>query len=204
MSAASRFSWELIEHIISHYDDDLQTLCSFSRTCRQLRPHSLCLMVAKVEIYERKQVAAFRDFLVAFPQYRTFVREILTRASTFMPFPLLHMLPNLTKMHMTHMAQPISPLRVWGMQGPRFASLHPSVLTCYRNVGTRITTLWLSGVFMTLPDLCRVLLAFTGIKRLHCSNVTIEKTLHNNTELQRNMLYLSRRVSLESLHVGAE
>ena len=91
MSAASRFSWELIERIISHYDDDLQTLCSFSRTCRELRPHSLCLMVAKVEIYERKQVAAFRDFLVAFPQYRTFVREILTRASTFMPFPLIPM-----------------------------------------------------------------------------------------------------------------
>ncbi|TBU38242.1 quinon protein alcohol dehydrogenase-like superfamily [Dichomitus squalens] len=95
-SASPRLAWELIERIISLSGDDRRTLRSFSLTCHQLRPRSLCLMIADVAIMERAQVVAFRDFLEAYPHFCPFVYSIIADPTTFMPFPLLRILPNLT------------------------------------------------------------------------------------------------------------
>ncbi|TBU57238.1 hypothetical protein BD310DRAFT_959744 [Dichomitus squalens] len=55
MSASPRLPWEVIERTISHSGDDRTTLQSFSLTCKQLRPRSLCLMFDEVPFISQRQ-----------------------------------------------------------------------------------------------------------------------------------------------------
>ncbi|TBU41432.1 hypothetical protein BD309DRAFT_827012, partial [Dichomitus squalens] len=55
VSASPRLPWEVIERTISHSGDDRTTLQSFSLTCKQLRPRSLCLMFDEVPFISQRQ-----------------------------------------------------------------------------------------------------------------------------------------------------
>ncbi|TBU54432.1 WD40-repeat-containing domain protein [Dichomitus squalens] len=190
MSSSPRLAWELLERIICFSGGDAETLYSFSLSCSQLRPRSLCLMVANVVIMERKQVAAFRDFVEAYPHLRPFVRSITTQPATFMPFPLLAILPNLTAIIWTT-PWPGSPSTV---------SLPQPVLTSLRRFGTNVTTLDLWKLsFKTLPEFCRMLLAFTSVKRLLCQSLSIRGKVSNNASLELFTQRLSQQLSLRSI-----
>lgn len=96
--------WEVIERVISHShsgdDLEVETLSSFSLTCHQLRPHALCCMVADVGFKNRDQIFSFCDFLHAKPHLNPLVRSIVVNPVDFAPFPLLHILPNLSKIRL--------------------------------------------------------------------------------------------------------
>ncbi|TBU44970.1 hypothetical protein BD309DRAFT_957171 [Dichomitus squalens] len=193
MSASPHLAWELIERIISHSGDDRRTLYSFSLTCRQLRPRSLCILVADVDITERARVVAFRDFLEAYPYFCPFVRSIGADPTTFMPFPLLHILPNLTN---TQWSTPSKQPQVK-------LSLPQPLLTCYRRFGTNITSLSLSQLFFkTFQEFCRVLLAFTALKDLSCRSLEIGRTATNGTALQQRLK--SQRLELRTIDIGPD
>ncbi|TBU26468.1 hypothetical protein BD311DRAFT_762451 [Dichomitus squalens] len=193
MSASPHLAWELIERIISHSGDDRRTRYSFSLTCRQLRPRSLCILVADVDITERARVVAFRDFLEAYPYFCPFVRSIGADPTTFMPFPLLHILPNLTN---TQWSTPSKQPQVK-------LSLPQPLLTCYRRFGTNITSLSLSQLFFkTFQEFCRVLLAFTALKDLSCRSLEIGRTATNGTALQQRLK--SQRLELRTIDIGPD
>ena len=192
MPVSPRIPWELVERIIGHSGDNRKALCSLSRTCRQLRPRSLCLMVANIDIVERDQVIAFCDFLEAYPQLCPLVHSIRTSPTTFMPVPFLHMLPNLTDVTLR---RPFSERTI--------ISLPMSVLTCYRMFGSSIKALHLHILcFKTLQDLCRVLLAFTGIQELNCGFLDTSAAVKSYAELERNKLRISTQLSLKALTVS--
>ena len=88
--------WEVIERVIGHSGDHPETLHSFSLTCRQLRPRALCFMVADAKFKTRDQIFDFCDFLQAKPHLKPLVRSIAVDPVHFAPFPLLHILPNLS------------------------------------------------------------------------------------------------------------
>ncbi|TBU23007.1 hypothetical protein BD311DRAFT_732137 [Dichomitus squalens] len=186
MSASPRLAWELIERIICHSGDDPDILCSFSLTCSQLRPRSLCLMVADVEIRKREQVAAFRDFLESFPHLCPFVRSVTTDPAVFTPFPLLYILPSLSKF-------------TWitnQLERHDVLSLPLSVLTCFRRFGTNITALYISDLhFKTLQDFCRVLLAFPRLQELNCKSLSIREPVSNSVSLELIKRRLSQQLN---------
>ncbi|TBU55057.1 quinon protein alcohol dehydrogenase-like superfamily [Dichomitus squalens] len=192
MFASPRLAWELIERIISHSGDDRRTLYSFSLTCHQLRPRSLCLMVADVDIMDRAQVITFRDFLEAYPHFCPFVYSIKADPTTFMPFPLLYILPNLTN---TQWSSPATPQPLGGL------SLPLPLLTCCHKFGTNITSLSLVSLSSkTTQELCRVLLAFTAIKDLRCERLGIGGTVANGAVLEQRLR--SQRLKLRNINIG--
>ncbi|TBU26469.1 quinon protein alcohol dehydrogenase-like superfamily [Dichomitus squalens] len=192
MSASPRLAWELIERIISESEDDTETIYSLSLTCRQLRPRSLCHMVADVDIRTRKQVTAFRDFLEAYPQFCHFVCSIRADPTTFMPFPLLNILPNVISIEWS------ASMREYHRVG---LSLPLRVLTCYHKFGTNVTSLSLYSLsFKTWQELCRVLLAFTAVKELRCEGLEVESRAINGAALEQRLR--SQGLKLRTINIA--
>ena len=191
MFASPRLPWELIERIIGHCGDDPELLRNFSLSCPQLRPRSLCLMVADVKLKKREQIFAFRDFLGTHPHLRQLVASIRTWPDTSAPFHILHILPNVTKI--TICGDPIG----------RGSSLPPPVLASYRTSATRVQILHLSTItFPTLQEFCRVLQAFTGMRELCCSDVDASSATGSSSNLRLNKWRLSQRLLLTTLSVS--
>ncbi|PIL35812.1 hypothetical protein GSI_01472 [Ganoderma sinense ZZ0214-1] len=89
--ARLRLPFEVIERVIGHAGDHLETLCSFSLTCHQLRPRALCLMVGRAILCQGgNRTFAFVDMLEAKPHLKPLVRSIVVDPTEFAPFPLLH------------------------------------------------------------------------------------------------------------------
>ncbi|KAI1781619.1 hypothetical protein LXA43DRAFT_908258 [Ganoderma leucocontextum] len=134
---APQLPWEVIERIIDHSGDHPKSLRSFSLTCRQLRPRSRCVLFTRLDFKSRDCVFAFVDFLQDNPHLTPFVRSIVVRPSDFAPFPLLHILPNLSEIGFTSRecftARPDTVSALW----------HQSSLTCSQRFGTHIQTLHL-------------------------------------------------------------
>ena len=59
------------------------TLHSFSRTCRQLRPRSLCVMFFEVILNTWDRVFTFVDFLRVNPRLKPLVRLIVVSPTDF-------------------------------------------------------------------------------------------------------------------------
>ncbi|TBU36415.1 hypothetical protein BD309DRAFT_822618, partial [Dichomitus squalens] len=112
---------ELIERIIRYCGDDQRTLWSFSITCHQLRPRSLCLMVADVTFRKRGDILAFRDLLRTHPHLCLLVQSLTTQLDTAAPLHFLHVLPNLSNITMC----------ADGAEAKR-CSISQPVLACYR------------------------------------------------------------------------
>ena len=187
-----RLPCEVIERIIGHSGDHPKTLCNFSLTCRQLRPRALCLMVSNATLRQgRNRTFAFVDLLEAKPYLKPLVRSIVVDPMEFAPFPLLHVLPNLSEIEFR--VRLLSPVNV---------TLHPSGLVCLQRFGTRIRTLHLSGLsFPTYLSFARVLLAFTNLRNLTCTNVAIESA-GNGAPLTVLKRRLSEQMKLKTLTVS--
>ena len=171
--------WEVIERIISHsWDPDPEepqrrrnpaSILNFSLACRELRPRSLCFLVADPVFYSRNDIFDFCNFLQANPYLKPFVRSIAVEPKHFAPVPLLRILPNLSKIEFTNDLNDL-PL-----------DLNQSILTTCRLLSSRIQTLSLSNLrFTTSLQFFRVLSSFTTIAYLVCHDTFIEKPEEGN------------------------
>ena len=161
--------WELVEKIIGCSCDpgdcNYEVIRNFSLTCHQLRPRSLCFLVANASLSSRDKVFDFCDFLQDKSYLKPFVRSIAIHPKDFAPVPLLRILPNLSE---------IKFVNTTGRQAPMV--LNQSSLKCCQRLSTHIHTLSLSHLyFATSIQFLHVLSAFTGIVHLACSSVLIEE-----------------------------
>ena len=189
--ASPLLPWEVIERVIGHSGDDFQTLLNFSLTCRDLRPRTLCLLVAEVYFKDRDQIFDFCDFLQVNPHLKTLVCSIAVKPGDFAPFPLLSILPNLSKLKF------YPPPNTRQQDRKAVMVLNRSTVSCCKSLGTNIQALHLSQLsFPTLLEFARLLLTFTDLKDLCCSRVLIRakgNQAHVNVIKQRmsNRLHLS-------------
>ena len=158
--------WEVIERIIGHSWHDYPTIRNFSLTCRELRPRSLCLLVAEAVLHSRDKIFNFCDFLRAKPYLKPLVRSILVDPNNFAPVPLLRLLPNLSEIRFT-----------FDNDNGDFIHtvLNQSVLTSCRLLSTRIQTLSLAYLsFAASLQFLQILSAFTNIVHLNCLDVLFD------------------------------
>ena len=162
--ASPRLPWEVIERIIAHSGDESETLLRFSLTCRDLRPRALCLLVGVVYLKRRVNIFDFCDFLAAKPHLKPFVRSVAMNPNNFAPFPLLSILPDLADL--TFIGYDLHAV---------ITVLNRSSLICCKRFGVHIQALHLSDLsFPTYLEFARLLLAFTNIRHLFCSDVVIK------------------------------
>ena len=156
--------WEVVERIIEYASDDLELLRSFSLTCRQLRPRSFSLIVARyIFLGSRDRVSGFYDFLLENAELRSSIQSLTISPADFSPVPLVNMLSRLSTLIFV---SPGSKENVRPGNRPAI-KLHPAILNCYHSFGKRIHTLSLSRLsFRTSSDLFRLLFAFPNV-RLH-------------------------------------
>lgn len=192
-----RLPWEVIESVIHHSRYRPRTLRSISLTCRQLRPRSLCLMVASVSLTSREKAFAFIDFLLGNPHLKPLVYSVVISPTNFGP-SLLYILPNLSEIEC------FSPKPISQHAKPQpFHDLHHSSLACFRRLGTNIQTLRLYHVrFPTSLAFARGLLALANVTHLVCADVVIEKR-GNQASLDRMKQHLCREMQLKTLSVSA-
>ncbi|TBU54157.1 hypothetical protein BD310DRAFT_103815 [Dichomitus squalens] len=192
MSAPPLLPWEVIERIINYSSDDTRTLHHLSLTCRQLRPRSLCLMVADIYLSSRRHVFTLCDFLQAHPHLRPLVRALTIHLHEFAPFPLLHVLPNISRLTFDS-----SKLR----SRPRLNTLPNPILTSCRLYGTRIRDLCLSRLtFQSFQDFARLTLAFTNLQRLILLDVRSKDAKGGSSaQLELSKQRLSRHLRLRTL-----
>ncbi|TBU30204.1 WD40-repeat-containing domain protein [Dichomitus squalens] len=196
MFSSPKLPWEVLERIINHSGDNLQVLRNISLTCRQLRPRCLCLMVTDIALSKksRADVFALCDFLQVYPHLGPLVGSITSRPDNFPPFPLLHVLPNLSQLTFTRGTHNTSDQRL------ELGSLPLSVLTCYRRFGTPVVTLRLSYLsFPTYAEFCRLLLAFASIREFYCDFVKIRQTDITIAQLDRTTRCLSQSLHIRTL-----
>ena len=185
---------EVIENVIWHASDDPRTLRSLSLTCRQLRPRSFLLMVTRIDLKSRDHVFSFCEHLRANPHLQLLVREITIDLLDFAPYPLLSILPNLSRMTVVSRDGRIN-------QSPH--TLHQRSLTCCKLFGGSIETLYLScdtGPW-TLQKISELLMAFKNIRTLICAGIHFaseEDTAHIQAIKQR----MSERLHLRSVTVS--
>lgn len=145
-------------------------------------------MVAGVRLRSRDQTFDFYDFLRAEPHLGPLVQSILVDPMDFAPVPLLRILPNLSEIGFTSQK--------------RIRALHQSNLTCFTLFGTHIHTLHLSHLFFdTYLQFARVLLAFTNLVHLICTEVGVERE-ENQGHLALLRQRLSKRLRLKMLIVS--
>ena len=162
-----RLPWEVIERVIDQSSGHSATLRSFSLTCRQLRPRSRCMLFSRVEFKNKDQVFAFVDFLQGNPHIKPFVHSVVVEPTDFPPFPLLHLLSNLSEIRFARPKQYLS-------QGDTVSALHQSMLTCLQRFA-HMDTLHISKIrFATYLPFARLLAAFPNISHLTCEEVAIQ------------------------------
>ncbi len=189
--------WEVIERVIGYSAHHPATLRSFSLTCQDLRPHSLCLMVADPELKNRDQIFDFCDFLQAKPHLKLFARSWPLNPNDFAPIPLLRLLPNLSVLTL-FCPQAYQP----AVKSSSLIDLNRCSLTCCQLSGARIRTLHLSALhFATYQQFSRALLAFTNIAHLTCTDVLIEEE-GNGAPLDVIKRRLSAKLRLRALTVS--
>ena len=190
-----RIPLEVIERVIGHSHNDPKLLHSFSLTCSQLLPRSRCLMLsAGVKLTSRDHAFALVDFLQNNPHLKPFITSVTVQPADLPPFPLLHILSDLSEITFTPHWPNMS-----AVPGP---SLHPSNLTCFQRFGSRVQTLRLFRItFSTCLAFAQLLLALSSIEHLHCSNVAIA-TAGNQAPLAVAKQRLSEKLQLRSLAVS--
>ena len=189
-----RLPWEVLERIISYCGDVLDTLCSLSLTCRQLRPRSQGVIFARVDLTRSKdrRVFLFVAFLEASanPNLEPLVLSVAVRPIDFGP-SLLYLLPNLSAIECLS-------------SGPSEASvlpLHHTSLACFRRLGTHVQTLHLVNIsFSTSLAFTQVLLALGSIAHLVCTEVVIKTEGKGPLDVAKRRL--SERLRLRSLAVS--
>ena len=198
--------WEVIERVISHsYEPAIGTpqryrwpitpesILNFSLTCRDLRPRSLCFLVANAILYTRDKAFDFCDFLEAKPHLQPFVRSISVDPENFAPIPLLqvHVLPNLSRVEFFDLKGRIDSQ----------LSLNPSILTCSRLLSGRIQTLSISMLYFKSSLQCfQLLSAFPKILHLIWIYALIKEE-DNTSALEVAKQRLSRRLRLRTVSV---
>ncbi|KAM5543220.1 hypothetical protein V8D89_003094, partial [Ganoderma adspersum] len=141
-----------------------KTISNFSLTCRELRPRSLCLLVADITLHSRDKLFDFCDFLQTKTHLKPLVHSILVHPKDFAPVPLLYVLRNLPEIRFIES----SSFDDYFMP----AILNQSTLTSCRLFSTNIQSLSLSNLhFITPIQFLRVLSAFSSIEHLVCLNV---------------------------------
>ena len=200
MSTPIDLPWEVVERIIEHASDDLGLLRSFSLSCRQLRPRSFSLIVAQyVFLDSRDKVFAFYDFLQRKPKLRSFIQSLIVSPAHFSPFPLVHVLPHLSTLHLISRGPRSHRSRV---KKPNL-DLHSTILSCYRLFGKCIQSISLDRLsFRTSCDLVRLVLAFPNMTQLICHDIVITSTLKKTPATEVMGFKLSKQLRLETLHVS--
>ena len=190
--------WEVIERVIQHCHDSHQTLYTFSITCHQLRPLSLSLLVADVELKNREQIFGLCDLLRAKPHLQPLVRSMCIYPTDLVPFPLLNMLQKLAEIVFTDHR-----LRDSEKESHRpTVALNQSTLTCCGRYSAHIQTIQFFRVtFATDLQFAQLLSAFSRIKVLTLEDVAI-KTNANASLIATTRQRLSRRLQLSTLHVS--
>ena len=190
--ASPRLPWEVVERIIGHSGDEPETLLRFSLTCRNLRPRALCLLVSDVYFKRRVKIFDFCDFLEANAHLKPFVRSVTMSPDNFAPFPLLSILPDLADL--TFIGYDLH---------ATITVLNRSSLVCCKRFGVHIQTLHLSDLsFPTYLEFARLLLAFTNIRYLFCSDVII-KSEGNRAPLDVMKPRMSERLHLLTVSLSA-
>ena len=189
--------WELIERVIGHSGGHRETLRRFSLTCHNLRPRALCLLVADVHFKSRDQIFDFCDFLQANPHLKTLVCSITVKPGDFAPFPLLSVLPNLSKLKF------YPPPNTRQRDRKAATVLNRSTVACCRSLGTNIQTLHLSQLsFPTCLDFARLLLMFANLTHLCCSGVFL-RAEKNQTHVDVVKRRISDRLHLSTVSFAA-
>ena len=161
-----RLPWEVLERIIGHSSN--RTILNCSLTCRDLRPHSLCLLITDVKFHSRGKLLDFCDFLTAKPHLKPLVRSIVVHPDQFAPNPLLRMLPNLSEIKFAETTMSTTVAR-------KPIVLHKSTLAGCQFPSARIQSLSLANLHFRTPiQFLHVLSTFTSIKHLVCSDVWIK------------------------------
>lgn len=191
-----RLPWEVLERIVGH--SSTRTICRFSLTCRELRPRSRCLLVSDVTFHNRNKIFDFCDFLKAKPDLKPLVRSLLVDPNHFCPFPLLHMLPNLSKIKLGETVFPPG-----GVLLP--VTINQSTLTSCRFLSTNIQSLTLFDLqFQGTPiQFLHALSAFTSIIHLVCSDIYINCKSELLTPLDVAKQRLARKLHLRTVSLSA-
>ena len=208
-SQSPRLPWEVIERVIGFSGDHFITLRNLSLLCRELRPRAFCLMAAGVRLRSRDRNFEFCSFLRAKTHLQPLVRSIVVDPKDLAPIPLLRNLPNLSEIRFTSW-KPIyidqsdyfsQYYQVHQSNITRF-QLHQSSLTCFRQFGTNIRTLHLTRLsFDTHLPLVRLLLTFTNLAHLTCTEVKVKKK-GNEGHLTLLKHRLSKQLQLKTLAVS--
>ena len=191
--------WEVIERIVEHASNDLQLLCSFSLTCRQLYHCSFSLIIAQhVFLCSKERMSCFRNLLSTNTRLQPLVHSIAISPADVPPLPLVKMLPRLSTLVLVSHGYQMYDNR-W--ERPAVV-LHSMILSWYRSFGTHIRTLSLDHLsFPTSREFLRLLLAFPNINKLVCSDIYIISPTRDVPATRMVQVKLSNQVRLEMLEV---
>ena len=184
---------------MEHTTDNFDLLRSFSLTCRQLRPRSFNLIIAQyVFLDSRDKVSDFCDFLLKRTELKSLIHSIAISPADFRPYPLVNMLPHLSKLLFI-----LPGYRRYDLSDRQPAiEMHRSTITCYHSFGERIHTLALNQLsFRNSSTFYKLLLAFPTLTQLSCNDVTIKSRKAETPATMFTRSKLSRQLRLETLQV---
>ena len=199
MSLRVALPWEVMERIIKHASSDLNLLLSFSLTCRQLRPRSFSLIIAKYVLLGTKdQMSALCSFLRKNTKFQVFVHSITISLADFSPSPLVKMIPHISTLRLvSHIYEKYD-----DPQERPVIALHPIILGAYRSFGSRIRTLSLDHLSFSTPcELFGLLLAFPNMVQVACNDIRIKLPGGNAAATQMARAKLFEQLQLETLKV---
>ena len=201
-----RLPWEVIERVFEYAWDDLDLLRSLSLTCHQLRHRSFPLILAhQVFLRGANQVSDFCDLVREKPKLQPFVQSITISPADFRPYPLMKMLPRLSKLYFVSYVSEDIDSNIYGANEIReepTIALHSIILHHYRLFGTGIRTLSLDYLsFHTYGELFRLLLAFPNATQITCNNIYIKSQANKAFAMEREGVKLCEQLQLETLYV---
>ena len=189
--------WEVIETIIEYASKNLNSLRSFSLTCRQLRPRSTIFIFAHyIFLSSRARVSAFCDFLQENIELRPLIKSITVSPADFRPL-LFTMLPQLA----TFTFRSCGYKEYHHPSKRAVVKLHKAALDGYHSLGKGIRTLYLDHLsFQTPCDFFRLLLVFPKTTQVTCKNIDIKSPAENQPAMDVVRRKLKQR-RLEVLNV---
>ena len=130
------------------------------------------MLAAGVKLRSRDHAFELVDFLQDNPHLKPFISSIIVQPTDFPPYPLLHILSNLSEITFFSTESTLTMGRY--LRRVTYYSPHPFHLAGFRLFGSRIHTLRLCDIpFPTCLAFAHLLLAFSSITDLVCEGVVI-------------------------------
>ena len=170
---------EMIEKVIDQASNDAASLRQLSLLCKFLLTRARFHLFSAIVIQTVEQMDSSREFLDLHP----WVPPLVRRVALAIYVPNDYSKPNVPGLEIIrlHLFTRLPNLRAWKMSTNMWLypsqlrlSLHGSTTSCYRTYGRRIQNLELGNIrFQDVSHFVRLISAFTGLRSLSCSNITL-------------------------------